>query len=356
MIENILKYYGLAIEDCAVKAFGSGLINHTWLIAAREKSYILQRINHNVFKQPKLIDENLNALGHYLSKHYPAYLFTLPVETVEHNTLIQYDEDYYRLFEFVKDSTTYDVVEYPELAYEAARQFAKFTKLLAHFPATELKITLPDFHNLSLRYKQFRQAIENASKERLEKSKALIAALKSHVNIVYSYEELLQNPAFKVRVTHHDTKISNVLFNKQNKGICVIDLDTVMPGYFISDVGDMMRTYLSAAGEEETDLSKVFVRDAYFEAIVKGYLDEMSSELSADEIKMFVYAGKFMVYMQALRFLTDYLNNDIYYGAKYDLHNFNRAANQLTLLESLLSKEQTLQKKVYELMGKQPVG
>jgi len=115
-----------------------------------------------------------------------------------------------------------------------------------------------------------------------------------------------------------------------------------MPGYFISDVGDMMRTYLSPAGEEETDLSKIDVREDYFDAIVSGYLSEMHDELSNEEKKYFVYAGKFMIYMQALRFLADYLNNDIYYGAKYELHNFNRAANQLRLLNILIEKEPKL--------------
>ena len=155
-----------------------------------------------------------------------------------------------------------------------------------------------------------------------------------------------ENSAFKKRVTHHDTKISNVLFDAQDKGLCVIDLDTVMPGYFISDAGDMMRTYLSPAGEEETDYSKIDVRENYFDAIVQGYLSEMKDELSAEEKKYFVYAGKFMIYMQALRFITDYLNNDIYYGASYELHNLNRATNQLTLLNILTSKEEALNKHV----------
>ena len=130
----------------------------------------------------------------------------------------------------------------------------------------------------------------------------------------------------------------------------MIDLDTVMPGYFISDVGDMMRTYLSAAGEEETDFSKIDVREKYFDAIVKGYLDEMNDELSAEEKNHFVYAGQFLIYMQALRFITDYLNNDIYYGASYELHNYNRTVNQLTLLNILTEKENSLNERVNEII------
>jgi len=123
----------------------------------------------------------------------------------------------------------------------------------------------------------------------------------------------------------------------------VIDLDTVMPGYFISDFGDMMRTYLSPVSEEEKDLSKIEIREDYFKAIAEGYLSEMGNELSSAEKKYLVYAGKFMVYMQALRFLTDHLNNDIYYGAKYEGHNFIRATNQVSLLKKIIDKEKILQ-------------
>ena len=133
-----------------------------------------------------------------------------------------------------------------------------------------------------------------------------------------------------------------MLFNNNDKGLCVIDLDTVMPGYFISDVGDMIRTYLSPVSEEEKDFSKIQIRDEYFKAIAEGYLTEMNDELTATEKEHFVYAGKFMIYMQALRFLTDYLNDDIYYGSKYEGHNFIRANNQLTLLNRLIEKENHL--------------
>src|SRR5690606_24912784 len=139
----------------------------------------------------------------------------------------------------------------------------------------------------------------------------------------------------RIRVTHHDTKISNVLFDKDGKGICVIDLDTVMPGYFISDVGDMIRTYVSPANEEERDFDKIRVRDDVMDALTEGYLEFMGDELTATEKKHTRYSGMFMTYMQALRFLTDYLNDDVYYGARYDGHNRVRAMNQVRLLSEL---------------------
>jgi Ser/Thr protein kinase RdoA (MazF antagonist) len=193
-----------------------------------------------------------------------------------------------------------------------------------------------------LRYKQFERSVSTAGKERLTNAATYIDALVFYKGIADEYENILVNPFFKKRVTHHDTKISNVLFDSNNKGLCVIDLDTVMPGYFISDVGDMMRTYLSPAGEEETDFSKINIREEYFEAIANGYLSEMQDELTDTEKDHFIYAGKFMIYMQALRFMADYLNNDIYYGAKYETHNLNRAINQITLLNKLSEKETRL--------------
>lgn len=346
MTTDILKRFSLNTDEVQIQPFGSGLINHTWLVKNGQHQYILQRINTQVFHNPQNIDNNISNLAAYLTTHYPGYLFTTPVLTTEKKGLADFDNASYRLFGFVEGSHSYTVVEDKELAYEAAKQFGMFTRLLADFDISELRITLPDFHNLSLRYTQFESSLTNASPERLLKAEAFINILVAEKEIVTEYEKILANPAFKKRVTHHDTKISNVLFDSNNKGLCVIDLDTVMPGYFISDVGDMMRTYLSPAGEEETDFSKVFVRDDYFEAIVNGYLSEMSNELTHTEKNYFIYAGKFMIYMQALRFLADYLNNDMYYGAKYPGHNLNRAINQITLLQRLQEKETVLSKLV----------
>jgi Ser/Thr protein kinase RdoA (MazF antagonist) len=349
MIDFIIQQYGFIQNTCAVTAFGTGLINNTWLVNNAGKKYILQRINQNVFKTPADIDENIKRLSGYLKQHYAGYIFTVPVSTIDGKTLITAAGGAYRLFEFIEGSHTYDVLKKPQQAFEAAKQFGKFTRLLSGFNAESLKITLPEFHNLSLRYSQFQQASQYGNKERIQHAAGLIQILKKYKSFVTVFEEIQTNPAFRKRVTHHDTKISNVLFDEEDKGICVIDLDTVMAGYFISDVGDIMRTYLSAAGEEETDLTKVRVRDEYFDAVMRGYLGEMKDELSAPEIDAFVYAGEFMIYMQALRFLSDYLNDDVYYGAKYTLQNYNRAANQIVLLEGLIQKEELYKEMVSKM-------
>jgi thiamine kinase-like enzyme len=272
-----------------------------------------------------------------------------PVQTKsKQEMVITGEKDYFRLAPFIKNSHTIATVQKPEQAFEAAKKFGEFTHLLSGFPVEKLEPTVIDFHNLTLRYQQFLKSLETGNAARMQQSKELIQFIKSHKNIVDTYENILRNPVFKLRVTHHDTKISNVLFDEENKGLCVIDLDTVMPGYFISDVGDMMRTYLSPANEEEKDFSKIEVREEYFKAIREGYMSQMKNELNEEEKKHFIYSGKFMIYMQALRFLTDHLNNDIYYGAKYEGQNFVRAGNQMALLDKLAGKEKILQKMIDE--------
>ncbi len=343
MIQKILSAYDLHEKQFEVEQISFGLINKTWRLKNSHEDYILQRINDNVFKQPLTIASNLMMLADYLLQCYPDYLFTVPIKTNKNEGMAFLPgKGYFRLSYFVKKSHTINAAQTPEQAFEAAKEFGKFTRLLSHFPVEKLQITLPDFHNLSLRYDQFLEALKNGNKDRIQKSTDLIEFIIENKNIADTYESILTNPEFKLRVTHHDTKISNVLFDEDDKGLCVIDLDTVMPGYFISDVGDMIRTYLSPVTEEEKDFSKIEIREDYFMSIFKGYTGEMNDELTAEEKNHFIYGGKFMIYMQAIRFLTDHLNDDIYYGAKYENHNFLRAGNQAVLLEKLMKKEEDL--------------
>jgi len=280
-------------------------------------------------------------IADYFQKHHKDYLFVSSLKTRSGEDFVKdREQGYFRLFPFLTDSHSLNVITKPIQAYEAARQFGLFTRLLSDFDLSTLKNTLDDFHNLTLRYNQFKKSLINGNQERIKKSSALISFLESQYPIVQLFEQIKASPDFKLRVTHHDTKISNVLFGSDQKAVCVIDLDTVMPGYFISDIGDMMRTYLSPVSEESKELDKIEVREAYFEAIVKGYLSEMNTKLTEFEKEHFVYAGKFMIYMQALRFLTDYLNDDIYYSIKYEDQNFVRTTNQICLLKKLIEKEE----------------
>lgn len=344
-MQEVLNAFGIK-ERSMVVPFGSGLINRTWKVITPNKNFILQCVNNTVFNKPKDIADNTRLIADYLARHSPEYLFVTPIATSNNNDLVHFKEGCFRLFPFISNSYTKNVVETPAQAYAAAAQFGKFARLLSGFDARQLKITIPDFHNLSLRYQQFLSAVENGIKKRREESQRLIEQLKSYSDIVSTYNSIQKNPHFKLRVTHHDTKISNVLFDAQDNGICVIDLDTVMPGYFISDVGDMMRTYLSAVSEEEPDFSKINVRENFYKTVVEGYYSEMKEELTEEEKKHFFYAGKFIIYMQALRFFTDFLNGDVYYGARYQDHNLVRAQNQMVLLEQLINKQKLLESSI----------
>lgn len=342
---NLLKAFGLDVANCEIKPLGDGLINTTWIVKeiSTGKDFVFQKVNHNVFKQPEAITFNIRLINDYLQARYPDYLFTSPLSTTDGSDMIKSDDGgYYRLFGYIAGSYTHNELKKPVQAYEAARQFGKFTGLLAGLDITQLKTTIPDFHNLTLRFGQFADSLKEASAERYQNAKEGIVYLVENRNIVDEYKAIIRSKDFKLRVTHHDTKISNVLFDKDDKGLCVIDLDTVMPGYFISDVGDMMRTYLSPVSEEEKDFSKIEVRVDFFQAIVKGYLSEMNEVLSEAEKRAIVYAGKFMIYMQALRFIADYLNKDVYYGSKYEGQNLVRGLNQIMLLKHYLDHEDRL--------------
>lgn len=336
-LQQIFTHFGLNPLDWHCVPFGAGLINSTWVLKDRSETglFILQKINNRVFKRPEDIDHNLQVIGKHLAKHHPDYLFVGPYQPIDGSPLYRSEDGaYYRLFPFIRGSQSLDVVSRPEQAYEASRSFARFSMMLNDLDPALLRETLPHFHDLDLRYRQFGQAVKNADPALLLRASEEILFLEGHKGYVSELDTLKHSSDFPRRVMHHDTKISNILFDKADKALCVIDLDTVMPGYFISDVGDMMRTYLSPVSEEEQDLSLVVARPEYFEAIVSGYLDGMEGGLTALEREQFLYAGRFMIYMQALRFLSDFLEGDVYYGAKYEGHNLLRARNQIRLLES----------------------
>lgn len=338
MIETALRAYLPDIEHFSLVPIGSGLIHRTWKVETDNgKTYILQEVNTEVFTNPVAIADNLDKIGRWLAEHEPQYRFAAPLRTAEGSAFYRdIGGGYLRMFPYVAGSRTFDVVVNPEQAFEASRQFGLFTRMLRDFDVTQLQETLSHFHDLALRYEQFDRAVVSGESSRVRASAGLISFLQGQRGLVDVYVGLKADPGFRLRVTHHDTKISNVLFDDRDRGLCVIDLDTVMPGYFISDVGDMIRTYVSPASEEEVDLSAVVVRREFYEAIYEGYMREMADVLNGAERERFGYSGLFMVYMQALRFLTDHLNGDVYYGARYPGHNYNRAANQVALLMRLM--------------------
>jgi hypothetical protein len=336
--QSVLKNYLSNSTAYTVYPFGSGLIHKTFVVEKdKEKVFILQQVNDRVFPWPENISHNILLLSNWLKDHHLETLLPAPLKTINGEDYQVENGEYFRLIPFVKNSHSIDTCSMPEEAFEAAHQFGNFTASFVGMDVNNLKTTIPDFHNLTFRWNQFREALTTGNNNRINQSKDEIKLLEKDYSLVELYEKILTANSFSLRVTHHDTKISNVLFNQENKGICVIDLDTVMPGYFISDLGDMFRTYLSKANEEEKDLQLVDARTDFYHAIMEGYKEKMADKMSNDELNHLNYAGEFMIYMQALRFLTDYINNDRYYSISYEDNNYQRTLNQLALLKSFRS-------------------
>lgn len=341
---TVLELYGLHEKVTTVDTISNGLINHTWKLSDQQEAWILQRINTAVFQHPLSIQQNIERLGAYVHSVSPHYLFTTPLAASSGQTMVQYEDDFYRLFKYIPDTRTITIVETGQQAEEAAFQFGYFTRQFSDFDCSKLHVTIQQFHDLSLRYEHFLQSLKSGLVDRIERTGDLISFLQANTSIVHLFKEMINDSSFKMRVTHHDTKISNVLFDQKNQGVCVIDLDTVMPGFFFSDLGDMFRTYLSPVGEDEQEFGLINIRTDIYQAIVKGYANGMGNILTTKERHSFYHAGSIMIYMQALRFMTDYLNGDIYYQIQYPDHNLVRAKNQITLLKRYLDQKEVLQK------------
>jgi len=353
LAEDILLAYGFNVKTLKLEQIGSGHINRTYLLSTQNgEKYILQNINTEVFNDPFAIAHNIKAVADYLKKNYPDYLFPASKPTLTGDLMFVHGDDYWRLLPFVDDTTAFDTLSYPKQAYEAAKQFGKLSRLLANFDTSLLKPTISGFHDLSWRYEQFAFALSKADEQLKIETKHEIETALQHHYIVDYFKSFEQSKNFPNRVMHHDTKISNVLLNATSfNGVCVIDLDTLMPGKFISDLGDMMRTYLCAFSENETDLSKINIRLDYFRATIEGYLSEMAGILTETEKELILFSGKYIIYMQALRFLTDYLNGSIYYPISYPEQNLDRTKNQFKLLSELSENEKLLQGIIEECLN-----
>ncbi|MCY1508406.1 N-acetylhexosamine 1-kinase [compost metagenome] len=351
--DEVLKAYGFSTENLHIQQVGSGHINRTYLITAPlpDQQYILQNINTAVFKDPFVIAHNIKLVADYLAAHYPNYLFPSPIAAVNGDLMVEHHQEYWRLLPFIKGSSAFETLSDPKQAFEAAKQFGKLSRLLKDFDTKLLSPVIPGFHDLALRYEQFIYALNEADKELKEQAKPEIERALNYHFIVDYYRSFEHRKDFNNRVMHHDTKISNVLLNDTDfHGVCVIDLDTLMPGKFISDLGDMMRTYLCAFSENETDLQRVKIRIPYFKATIEGYLSEMGTILTATEKELILFSGKYIIYMQALRFLSDYLNGSIYYPITYPMQNLDRAKNQFKLLSELFEYEVILQDIIEECL------
>jgi len=338
--ENARKaaaHYGPGEPELTV--LGAGLIHRTYKVTFHDHSQVvLQCLNQHVFPQPENIIRNYTLLQSYLENRHPGSMAIPPLVKTKEGKFFQVDdeENFWRATTFMHNSFTPSDSKNEEEVFLAARAFGQFTKSLTGLDSSALDVVIPKFHDLSFRFEQFEHSLLNARSERLIKAKQVIDELTSRRSLVDFYEHVYTSSEFRRRVMHHDCKVSNILFDKDTRlPICPIDLDTTMPGYFFSDLGDMIRSMAPTEDEHSTDWNAIDVKKNLYEAILKGYTAGMEGELTTEENRHLHSAGLLLTYMQALRFLADYLNNDIYYQTTHPEENYDRAYNQLILLQKL---------------------
>ncbi|MEY4817682.1 MAG: hypothetical protein RLZZ23_455 [Verrucomicrobiota bacterium] len=340
--------FALAGEIVSASPYGSGHINDTYKVDVKPTSgpsrFVLQRINHNVFRRPDELMENVERVcAHAYSKLKEAgepnadrrTLRLIP--TLEGRAWhIDAAGNRWRCYHFIEGATGHDVVRSPEQAYAAAKSFGAFQSLLADLPGGRLHETIPDFHHTPSRFARFQQALAKDSQGRAAASVPEIAFALARAHEVSIVVDALRDGTLPERVTHNDTKLNNVLLDDiTQEGVCVIDLDTVMPGSVLYDFGDLVRTSTSPAAEDETDLAKVRMQFPMFEALIKGYLESAAGFLTPKEKELLPFAGKLITFEIGLRFLTDWLEGDTYFKIKRPTHNLDRARTQFKLVESI---------------------
>lgn len=349
----VARQFAISGELIDAQPFGSGHINDTYRLAFRNGSepffHILQRINHNVFKNPGALMENIQRVTEHLSAQVKGDpdpdRRTLRLIPTRDGSGWHIDEDgnYWRAYHFISSARTYDAVETTAQAYQAARAFGRFQGLLASLPAPRLRDTIPDFHNTPKRFQALLEAISSDAAGRAAHAKPEIEFALTHEPMV----GVLLDANLPERVTHNDTKFNNVMLDDATgEGICVIDLDTVMPGLALYDFGDMVRTTTSTAAEDEQDLSKVKMQFPMFEALLRGYLSSAGEFLTKDERRLLAFSGKLITLEIGIRFLTDHLSGDTYFRIHREGQNLDRCRAQFRLVESIGQQEERMSRLV----------
>ena len=357
----------LAIDGDFVVAvpFGNGHINDTFAatyIGARgpesgDTRYIHQRINADIFEDPVGLMGNVaRVTGHLRRKLEQQDVDDVGrrvlqlVPTIDGADFVVDDEGaYWRTYRFIEGATTHDVVSTVEQAFQVARAFGEFQRLLIDLDPPPLNTTISNFHNTPLRLAAFEDAVCRDPRNRAAKAAGEIAALGEYASMADSLRCLHDAGAIPRRVTHNDTKINNVLIDDETGlGLCVIDLDTVMPGLVLDDFGDLVRTSTSFAKEDDRDLTKVGIELPIFDSLVRGYLSSAGEFLNRDEVASLVLSGKLMTFESSLRFLTDYLLGDTYFRVHREGHNLDRARVQLRLLDSIRDNADEMERLVQE--------
>ena len=335
-MKEIANQFILEGDILSVEPYGNGHINRTYLVKTTETNYILQGINSNVFKTPDCIIKNIELLW----ETEPNNRVILPMMSAKQGGhSVNAEAIVWRVFPFAEGYTSYEFIEAPWQAEKAATAFATFMKTFATIDTSRLQATIPNFHNGHLRFQQLEDAYAQATPDRKKKAQKLYEFAQQHKVIFDLIQKEVDIP---IRVTHNDTKINNVLINKENPDdFRVIDLDTVMQGILLYDFGDMVRTSVSPTEENEPDDTKIVFNTEFFEALCKGF-SVMNSVMTASEKAHIVDGAKYMIFIIGIRFLADYFNNDIYFKISYPEENYIRARNQFVLFQRLEDKENEL--------------
>lgn len=350
--------FQIAGEFVSATPYGSGHINDTYCAVFLEANtaarYILQRINTRIFRNPVALMENIQRV----TSHLEAHMANEPDRTRRVLSLIlardgrpwHMDEEgsYWRVYRFIERARTYDAVESTHQAFQAGRAFGRFQEMLANLPTPRLHATIPDFHNTPKRFSAFEQSLTTDAAGRAALAMREIEFAFAHQSIA----GVLLDAGLPERVTHNDTKLNNVMIDDETgEGICVIDLDTVMPGLAPYDFGDMVRTTTSPALEDEQDLSRVTMQFPMFEALLRGYLSSAGCFLTKEEKQLLAFSGKLITFEIGLRFLTDYLAGDVYFKVHREGHNLDRCRTQFKLVESIEQQEEEMNRLINELMN-----
>ena len=343
-IENIVAAFDVEGKVVEYIPFGNGHINDTRLVTMDNGvQYVLQRINKNVFKRPDLLMENYVGVTTFIRKKIEneggdplrEVLNALPSKDGK-PFVIDEEGQYWRLLVYVTDSIGYDKVERPEQFYDSAVSFGDFQYMLRDYPAETLHETIVNFHNTPDRYRQLMEAIENNAAGRLAEVSAEVEFAKARCEFAATLEKAHAEGRLPLRVTHNDTKLNNILFDTNTgKALCVVDLDTIMPGYSVNDFGDSIRFGATTALEDETDLSKVNFDISLYELYVKGFIEGAKGGLTEGELEMLPIGAIMMTFECGMRFLADYLNGDTYFRIHRPSHNLDRCRNQFKLVSDM---------------------
>ena len=350
-IDN-LCFCGTYVEDMP---WGNGHINDTFLLICENEAnekvrYILQRMNKNIFTEPVKLMENIVGVTSYLRKIIienggDPDRETLNVIPAKDGKTYYVDStgEYWRAYNYIEDSTSFDQVEKPEDFYESAVSFGNFQRLLADYPADTLHETIPNFHNTKVRFATFKKAVEEDIMGRAASVSKEIQFVLEREEIANYFTDLLEANELPLRVTHNDTKLNNIMMdNTTRKGICVIDLDTVMPGLAMNDFGDSIRFGASTGAEDEPDLDKIWCDMELFELYTKGFIEGCGGKLTQKEIELLPMGAKTMTFECGMRFLTDYLQGDTYFKIHREHQNLDRCRTQFKLVSDMETKWDTM--------------